>query len=233
MTGPLPVLLVPGLLATARLYAAQVPALWRFGPVTVADHRRDDTMAGIARRILADAPPRFSLIGLSMGGYVAFEILRQAPQRVARLALLDTSARPDTAEAGQRRRAQIALAERGRLAEVTEQQFPLLVHPARRDDEALRRLVRLMAEETGADAFIRQQRAIMSRPDSRPGLAAIVCPTLVMVGEADQLTPPEVAREMAEAIPAARLVVVRDSGHLSTIEQPGATTEALAAWLEA
>src|SRR2546426_413380 len=93
------------ILDSARLYAEQIPALWRFGPVTVADHTRDDSMAGIARRILADAPPRFALVGLSMGGYVAFEILRQAPARVMRLALLDTSARPDTPEQSDARRA--------------------------------------------------------------------------------------------------------------------------------
>ena len=87
---PLPIILVPGLNCSARLYAEQIPVLWQFGPVTVADHRRDDTMAAIARRILSGAPPRFALAGLSMGGYIAFEILRQAPGRVAKLALLDT-----------------------------------------------------------------------------------------------------------------------------------------------
>src|SRR5579883_3245029 len=92
----LPTVLVPGLNCSARLYAPQIPALWRFGPVTVADHTRDDSMPAIAARILASAPPRFALAGLSMGGYIAFEIMRQAPQRVLRLALMDTSARPDT-----------------------------------------------------------------------------------------------------------------------------------------
>src|SRR5215472_18836149 len=98
MPDPLPIVLIPGLTCSARLYADQIPALWRFGPVTVADHTRDDSMAAIARRILAAAPPQFALAGLSMGGYIAFEIMRQAPQRVTRLALLDTSARADTPE---------------------------------------------------------------------------------------------------------------------------------------
>jgi pimeloyl-ACP methyl ester carboxylesterase len=96
MTEPLPVMLVPGLLASARLYGEQLPVLWRLGPVTIADHTRDASMAAIASRILAAAPPSFTLVGLSMGGYIALEILRQAPDRVARLALLDTTARPDT-----------------------------------------------------------------------------------------------------------------------------------------
>src|SRR5512135_1268766 len=100
----LPVVLVPGLTCTARLYVDQIPTLWQFGSVTVADHRRDDSMANIARRILAAAPPRFALAGLSMGGFIAFEIMRQAPERVTRLALLNTQARPDTPEAGARRR---------------------------------------------------------------------------------------------------------------------------------
>ena len=105
MSDSLPIVLIPGLLASARLYAEQVPELWRFGPVTVADHTRDDTMTGIATRILAAAPPKFALIGLSMGGYISFEIMRLAPERVAKLALLDTSARPDLPEQSEARRA--------------------------------------------------------------------------------------------------------------------------------
>jgi pimeloyl-ACP methyl ester carboxylesterase len=129
MTQPLPIVLVPGLLASARLYGEQLPELWRWGPVTIADHTRDHSMAAIARRILAAAPPSFALVGLSMGGYIAFEIARQAPDRVARLALLDTTARPDTPEQTQRRRAQIALARGGRFAEVLDLLFPVLIHP--------------------------------------------------------------------------------------------------------
>jgi pimeloyl-ACP methyl ester carboxylesterase len=136
-----------------------------------------------------------------MGGYVCFEITRQAPDRVARLALLDTTARPDTPALTQRRRAQIALARSGRFAEVAEQQFPLLIHPSRQGDPAVRELVRLMAAETGAEGFIRQQQAIIGRADARPGLGAIGCPTLVLVGDGDQLTPPELSVEIADAIP--------------------------------
>ena len=106
MAEPLPIVLVPGLLCTARLYLEQLPALWRFGPVMIADHTRDDSMERIAERILAHAPVRFALIGLSMGGYLSFELLRRAPERVARLALLDTSARPDTPEQSAQRKVQ-------------------------------------------------------------------------------------------------------------------------------
>jgi len=228
----LPIILVPGLNCSARLYAEQIPALWQFGPVTVADHRRDDSMAGLARRILAAAPPRFALAGLSMGGYVAFEIMRRAAERVAKLALLDTGAGAEVPERTEQRRPLLQLARQGRFPDITDNQFPLLVHRKRHGDAKLRATVRAMNEETGADAYLRQQQAIMTRPDSRPGLAAIACPTLVLVGDDDQLTPPALAHEMAAGIRGARLVIVPDSGHLSTIEQPHAVTEALVDWMQ-
>ena len=199
--------------------------------MTVADQRRDESIAGIARRILAAAPPRFALAGLSMGGYIAFEIIRQAPQRVVKLALLNTGARPETAEQTQGRQRRIELTKTGRFAEAMDIHFPLLVHRDRHDDEALKRLVRAMAEETGPEAFLRQQQAIMGRADSRPGLAAIACPTLVLVGDGDELTPPHLSEEMAAALPGARLVVLPDCGHLSTLERPQAVTQALVEWM--
>ncbi len=216
----LPVILVPGLNCSARLYAEQVPALWQFGPVTIADHQRHDSMSAIALHLLADAPPRFALVGLSMGGYIAFEVMRQAADRVAKLALLDTGARAEAPERTEARRPLIALARQGRIAEITNDQFPLLVHRKHHGDQALKAIVRAMNRETGAQAYLRQQQAIMSRPDSRPSLDAINCPTLVLVGDEDQLTPPELAREMANGIRGSRLVIVPESGHLSTLEQP-------------
>ena len=231
MSEPLPTLLLPGLLASARLYAPQLPSLWQFGPVMVADHRRDDSIAAIARRILSHAPPRFALVGLSMGGYIAFELLRQAPERVARLALLDTTARADAPEQKLRRGELIGLARAGRFDEIFDLAYPGLVHPDRHADEALRETVRCMAQDTGAEAFIRQQTAIMNRCDSRADLAAIGCPTLVLVGDADQLTPPARAQEIAAGIRGARMIEVPASGHLSTLEQPERVTAALAEWL--
>jgi pimeloyl-ACP methyl ester carboxylesterase len=227
----LPVVLIPGLLASARMYAAQVPQLWRAGPVMIADHTRDDSMSGIARRILGSSPACFALVGLSMGGYIAFEILRQAPERIAKVALLDTSARADTPEQSAMRRAQMTLASQGRLAEVVEQQFPRLVHRARHADVELRQMFALMAQEVGAAAFIRQQTAISGRIDSRPSLGSIRCPTLMLVGEGDELTPPERAAEIAAGIPGARLTTVPQCGHMSTLEQPAEVTRALLEWL--
>jgi pimeloyl-ACP methyl ester carboxylesterase len=231
MHATLPVVLVPGLNCSARLYADQIPALWRFGPVMVADHTRDEHMDAIAARILAAAPPRFALAGLSMGGYIALTMAGQAPERVQKLALLDTSARPETQEQSARRKPQIALAEGGRFAEVPALQFPFFVHRNRQGDEALRQRVRIMAEETGAQAFLRQTKAIMTRADARPLLPSIKCPTLVLVGDGDELTPPALSEEAAAAIAGSRLVVVPDCGHLSTMEQPDAVNRALVEWM--
>ena len=231
MTPVLPLILVPGLLCSARLYAPQIAALWPHGSMTVVDHRRDSEVAAIAARILADAPPRFALAGLSMGGYIAFAMLRQAPDRIAKLALLDTSARPDTAEQSAGREKFISMAEAGKLNDIVEALTPRFLHSNHHSNETLKRVVRDMAADTGPEAFVRQQRAIMSRPDSRPLLASIRCPTLVVVGDGDELTPPELAREICTGIFGARLVVVPECGHLSTLEKPDAVNAALAEWL--
>jgi len=233
MAESLPILLVPGLNCSPRLYAAQMPALWRFGPVTLADHTRDDTMAAIAGRILAAAPPRFALAGLSMGGYIALEIVRQAVDRVEKLALLDTGSRADTPEATAKRHANIALAQSGRFEDVIDPQFPLYVHPARANDTALKADYLAMCREVGPEAYVRQQKAIMTRADARPLLPAIRIPTLVLVGEQDAATPPALSEEMAAAIPAARLVKVAECGHLSTMERPEAVAKELVAWMNA
>jgi pimeloyl-ACP methyl ester carboxylesterase len=230
---PLPILLVPGLLATPRFYEAQLPSLWQYGPVMVADHRRDDSMAAIARRILADAPERFALVGHSMGGYISVEIMRQAADRVVKLALLSTAARADTPEQSERRRAQIALAQGGRFGELTGMLYPFLVHKSRKEDAALLGVARSMVEATGPEAFIRQQHAIMARPDSVPGLGAIRCPTLVLVGDGDVVTPPERAAEIADGIAGSRRVTLADCGHMCALEKPAETTQALVDWLAA
>jgi pimeloyl-ACP methyl ester carboxylesterase len=230
-TEPLPIVLVPGLLASPRLYAEQIPELWRLGPVTVATHTRGDSMGAMAEHILASAPARFALAGLSMGGYICFEILRRAPGRVAKLVLLDTSARPDTPEQSGQRRSQMDMAHSGRLSEVADMLFPKLVHARRWGDESLRRIWRAMVQEVGAEGFINQQTANITRTDSRPGLAAIRCPTLVIVGDGDVLTPPERAEEIAKGIAGARLTVIRDSGHLAPLEQPAAVTRSMVEFL--
>lgn len=227
----MPILLVPGLNVTARVFGEQLPALWGFGPVTVANHRRGASLGEIARFILADAPPRFALGGFSLGGYIALEIMRQAPERVRRLALIDTSARPDTPEQTARRRQLLAIAEDGGFARIPDLQFPNVVHADNIGDQRLKAINRQMALDNGVDAYRRQQAAIIGRPDSRGGLAAIACPTLVLVGDGDQVTPPDAAREMADAISDAQLVVIPKAGHMALLEQPEAVTAALTGWL--
>jgi pimeloyl-ACP methyl ester carboxylesterase len=231
MDNTMPILLVPGLVSSPRIYSPVAPSLWRFGPVTVANHIRDDSMGAIARRILAEAPPRFALAGHSMGGYIAFEIMRQAPQRVAKLALINTQARPDTPEATARRRSQIARAKAGDYRGVLDELFSGFVHPSRREDAALHQLVHDMGNDIGADAFVRQQTALISRPDSRPTLAWIKCPTLVLTGDEDNTIPNSLSVEMADGIHGAKLVMLSNCGHLPQPEQPQATAEALVEWL--
>lgn len=228
---PEPLVLVPGLNCTGELYAPQWRDLGVGRAVMVADHRQDESLAAIVGRMLAVAPPRFALAGLSMGGYIAFEVMRQAPERVTRLALLDTSAKPATPETNALRQDMIDLASSGPFDKVVAMLWMRLVAPARREDQALREVVRRMATETGPDGFIRQQRAIMGRPDSRPGLGAIRVPTLVLVGAEDILTPPAEAEEIAGGIPGSRLVIVPGAGHLATLEAPDIVTAAMRDWL--
>lgn len=223
--------LLPGLLNDHRLWAHQVAGLEPLARCVVADLTQDDTLAGMAARVLAAAPERFALAGLSMGGYVALEILRRAPERVEALALLDTTARPDAPDQTQRRKDAVALAMAGGFDKIMPTMLPVLVHPDHMALERVGGVAKDMARAVGPDAFARQQNAIMHRPDSRPGLPRIACSTLVLVGADDAATPPDRAEEMADLIPAARLEIIDRCGHLSTLEQPEAVTAAMARWL--
>lgn len=227
----LPLVLVPGLLNTERLFAAQISALGGFLDLSVADHRLHDDMAMIAEHILDNAPERFALAGLSMGGYIALEIMRQAPHRVDRLALLNTSPLADDAVQEKNRHAFIRLASCGKFHKVAPLMMPGLLADDGLDNHDLVTIVQEMADETGVEAFIRQQRANMSRRDARDLLATITCPTLVLVGDQDELTPPDIAEDMAAAIPHAHLVIIENCGHLSPLEQPEAVSVALGEWL--
>jgi pimeloyl-ACP methyl ester carboxylesterase len=225
--------LLPGLLCDAALWAPQVGALSEIANPWIADLTRHDTIAGMAAAALREAPAeRLAVAGLSMGGYVAQEMVRQAPRRIERLALLDTRARPDEPEETQRRHALMELAQQeGGFAPVTNRLLPLLVHPARVKDEPLVRTIREMAERVGLAAYLRQQQAIIGRPDFRPSLPAIHCPTLVLCGQQDALTPLTFHQEIATAIPASKLEVIDDCGHLSTLERPAEVNAALRSWL--
>ena len=227
-----PLVLLPGLLCDGALWRHQTARLGDAAAFTMGDFTHDDSIEAMARSVLIEAPETFALAGHSMGGYVALEIMRQAPGRVTRLALIDTSARPDTPEQTGRRGGLIDLAQMGEFKGVTPRLLPLLIHPDRLGDEELTGTVMAMTERTGKEAFLRQQNAIMKRIDSRPHLAAIRCPTLVLCGRQDEVTPLEAHQEMADAIPQASLVIVEDCGHMATLEQPDAVSAALRAWLQ-
>lgn len=232
MSSLAPVVLVPGLGSSVQSHLEILPVLWRHGPVFVANHTRDDSIAALAKRILAEAPVAdFSLIGHSLGGYIALEMMRQAPQRVIRLMLMNTQARLDPPEVTERRKATIAMIHAGRFDEAMEANFPALVHPSRINDEMLRERTRLTRRDTGPEVYLRHQAAIMARIDQRPFLKDIRVPTLVLSGDEDRLISNEYSREMADAIPGAVLEIVPQCGHLASMEQPEPVIAAIDTWL--
>ncbi len=232
MADKIPLLLIPGLLCDHRLWTHQLAALADLASIQVADHTQHDAMFEIARSILDQAPPRFALAGLSMGGYLAFEIIRQAPDRVLKLALINTSARPDSPERIQKRLDFMALATRGRFRGVSAALLPFLVHHSRLGNKELTQTVLAMSKEMGAEIFLRQERAIMDRLDSRSGLAAIHCPTLVIGGRQDEMTPANLQEEIAAGIDGSRLLILENCGHLAPLECPLEVSQALRAWLK-
>ena len=220
-------ILVPGLACSAGVYGHVLPALWAHGAVTVADTRRDDSIGAMADRLLRSAPDRFALVGVSMGGYVALEVVRRAPSRVSGLGLVSTTARPDGPDQIAGRRAQAAATRDGRYAAIVDGAFPVLVDPSHRDDAELLDTWRRLAHEVGPDAFVRQLRACIDRHDSRPLLPEITCPVTVVHGLGDQLLPVDLARDTAAAIPGASLELIPDAGHMALQENPGAVAAAL------
>lgn len=226
----MPLVLLPGLLCDERLWRDQVRDLSDIAAPTIPDLTLDDTVSAMAKRVLDAAPERFALAALSMGGYVAFEILRQQPERVTRLALIDTSASPDTPQRTAQRLAGIESLRHGRFFGVTARMLPQLVH-AQHVKGPVGEDVRAMAKRVGGDAFLRQQNAILNRPDSRPTLATIKVPTLVAVGDSDILTPPSDAEEMYRNIAGSNLHVFPACGHLPPMEIPEETSALLRRWL--
>jgi len=225
-----PLVLVPGLRCDAYLWHAVIERLdERVAPV-VADVSRDDTISAMAARILAAAPPRFALAGLSMGGYVVLEIIRQAPERVTHLALLDTNARPDSDERKTARKAEMELVRQGKSALVSRMGLPNLLAPMHLDTP-IAEAVHAMTLRVEPEVYLRQQNAIMNRIDSRPFLDRIAVPSLVGVGAEDKLIPPELSEEMARMIPGAKLAIFANAGHIPTLEAPQAVATAMREWL--
>jgi pimeloyl-ACP methyl ester carboxylesterase len=231
--GRTPLALLPGVLCDAALWRPQLEALADVADMHVPDFSTQDSMAAMAAAALRAMPERFAMAGLSMGGAVAMEVMRRAPGRVTRLALLDTHARVDGPAQVERRRSLLALAEQGNFEGVTQRLLPMLVHESRLNDRELVEVVFAMAERVGRQAFVNQQRALLARPDSRRDLVGYRCPTLVLCGRQDAMTPFELHAEMAAAIASSRLVVIEECGHLSSLERPEAVNDALRAWLAA
>ncbi len=227
-----PLILVPGVLCDADLYRDQVPALAAHADVSITmEQTRHDTLPAIARAVLDAAPPRFALCGLSMGGIIAFEIMRQQPGRVSRLALLDTNARNILAEERKVREGRMRLVANGHVDVMIGLQLSRFIPLTRLGDEALVDRVLKMIRRVGAATYLRQERALLQRVDSRPSLGAIACPTLVLCGREDAATPLAMSQEIAAAIPGATLEIVEECGHLSTMERPEAVNAALLKWL--
>lgn len=224
-------LLLPGLLCDNELWSSQIEALSGSFEITVADMTGHIDMEQLAESILKSAPLEFALAGFSMGGYCALEIYRQAPERVQKLALIDTSARADTRQQTHHREALIDLCRAGKMNQVLDYFLPVFVNQEHLDDHSLVDNIRLMAERIGCKAFVEEQNAIMSRDDKRAMLKNITCDTLVLCGSQDQLTLPEFHTELAELIPRSRLAIVDDSGHFSPMEQPERVTAEMKCWL--
>ncbi|MFC4270446.1 alpha/beta fold hydrolase [Sneathiella chungangensis] len=232
MTEKHSLVLVPGLLCTADLWRDQIDALSDIADITVGDHTQDDTMPAIAERILANAPPKFALAGLSMGGYIVLEMMRQAPERITHLAIMDSRAVADTPEDRQKRLDFIKLVEQGSAFKgVTRSLLPILIHPSRLDDEELVARIFKMAEDVGKEAFLRQERALLDRTVLWDTLKDITCPTLVLAGADDLLIPAKIQREMAVEIPTAQYVEIPKCGHLPTMEEPELTSKFMRHWL--
>jgi len=223
--------LLPGLLNTRRLFEQQIADLAELVDVVVPELFHHDSIGGMAEAALAAAPERFFLGGFSMGGYVCFEILRRQPERVERLALMDTQAVPDTPEASARRRGFIEQSKMGRFHGVQPSLLPQIVHRTRLEDSAVVQPILEMSKEVGAKGFVNSQTAMIARPDSRHMLVDIDVPTVVVVGRQDQATPLPRSQEMAADIANARLVTIEECGHMSPLEKPAEVSAALRRWL--
>ena len=224
--------LIPGLAGDRVMWRAQLAALREREPLVTDVHMRHATIADMARALLGETEGQLVLCGASMGGMVAMEAARQAPRRVAGLALLGTSARPESAEMREVRENAIRLFEQGRVREVIEPNVHFAFHPDHAKEPSITASYLEFVLRAGAGQLVRQNRAVIERPDARVHLPRLRCPVLVMHGDADQLVPPENAREIAALVPQAQLVIVERCGHMLTMEQPALVNQALRSWLE-
>jgi pimeloyl-ACP methyl ester carboxylesterase len=225
--------LIPGLASDATMWAARREALVATREVHVSDvHFRFATLPEMARALLAEHPGGLVLCGASMGGMIAFEALRQAPQRLRGLCLAGTSARPDSPEVAALRANAFALIDAGQYEEMITFNVPFSFHADRLDDRALVDAYLDMLRRAGPQELVRQNVAVAARADSRPLLPAIRCPTLVLCGDADVVTTLEASREIAQGVPDAEFELIARCGHMLTMERPQEVNAALGAWLD-
>lgn len=223
--------LLPGLLCDRASWAHQVTGLSDLADVMVGELYGFDSIGAMAASVLAKAPERFALAGHSMGARVALDIMRQAPDRVSHLALLDTGIHPRQPGEEDKRGALVELARREGMAALAARWLPPMVHPNGVDPAIMAEMVDMVCRAT-PDIFAGQQRALLDRPDAAAGLGAITCPVLVGVGRQDVWSPLAQHETIAAGIAGATLVVFEDSGHMAPMEQPGAVTAAMRAWLD-
>ena len=226
-----PLVLIPGMMCDARMWGG-IPAALHPCPVAHVIPTEADNMADLARILLQDAPPRFGLAGLSMGGILAMEVLAQAPERVERLALLDTNPRAEVPEVRANREPQIARALNGGLARVMRDEMKPNYLAKGPGKKAVLDLCLDMALALGPQVFARQSRALRDRADRQATLAAFTGPALVLMGAEDRLCPRDRHDLMHALMPQSRLVIVEGAGHLPPLERPIETTAALRRWLE-
>jgi pimeloyl-ACP methyl ester carboxylesterase len=227
----LPLVLLPGMMCDARLFGPQIDAFSRVCAVHIAPITGHDTTAALAAEVLAHAPPRFALAGLSMGGIVAMEIMAQAPERVAKLAFLDTNPRAETPEIQAKREPQMARVREGHLAAVMRDEMKPHYLADGPNRQAVLDLCMDMALALGPDVFLRQSTALRDRPDRQEILRAVRVPTLILCGREDRLCPLKRHELMHGLIPRSRLAVIEGAGHLPTLEQPVETNAELSRWL--
>jgi len=228
---PAPLYLLPGLICSDLVWRAQVDALHGFRPVAISGYGDARSLSDMAERVLAGAPARISLAGHSMGARVALEMYRLAPEQIERLALLDTGVHPLTPAETEKRLALLELGRTRGMAALVDTWLPPMVHPDRRADPSFMQPLRQMCIDAGIMQFENQITAMIERPDPRPLLSDITCPTLVATGSADEWSPPEQHREIAACLPNAELVIFEHAGHMAPCETPDQVTAALRTWL--